>query len=68
MRSLTLSILSNGAVQAKFDWSCRYMPRDACFMDSHTMDYETYHSSLFLYMIEFVYQINVKSFSVMKLR
>ena len=34
----------------------------------HTLDFGAYRASLFLYMIKFVYQIPVKSLSVIKLQ
>ena len=34
----------------------------------HTLDFGTYQASLLLYMIKFVYQICVKSLSVIKLQ
>ena len=40
----------------------------AFFTQIHTLDFGTYRASLFLYMIKFVYQIYVKSLSVIKLQ
>ena len=74
MRSMAWSVWFNGCCPCQsltgVGVTCKEMlivGLHVSWTDSY-MDFGTYRASLFLYMIKFVYQICVKSLSVIKLQ